>query len=49
MSTKKIIFGLLACVTFLAVSCETASTADEDQLYENQAIDGNKIRRPTHG
>jgi hypothetical protein len=34
MKMKKLIFGLLACVTLLAVSCEPNSTADEDQLYE---------------
>ena len=34
MKTKRIIFGLLACVTLMAVSCEPNSTADEDELYE---------------
>ncbi len=34
MKTKRIIFGLLACVTLLAVSCEPSNTADEDELYE---------------
>lgn len=34
MKTKRIIFGLLACVTLIAVSCEPNSTADEDELYE---------------
>ncbi len=34
MNTKRILFGLLACVTLLAVSCEPNATADEDQLYE---------------
>ncbi len=31
---KKFVFGLLACVTLLAVSCEPSNTAEEDQLYE---------------
>lgn len=31
---KKVVFGLLACVTLLAVSCETTDTASDDQLYE---------------
>ncbi|MBC7000156.1 hypothetical protein [Cytophaga sp. FL35] len=43
---KKFVFGLLACVTLLAVSCETSSTADDDQLYE-QGVDKTKI--PSQG
>ncbi|WP_430908833.1 hypothetical protein [Maribacter sp. 2-571] len=31
---KKFVFGLLACVTLLAVSCEPSSTAEDEQLYE---------------
>ncbi|WP_256439252.1 hypothetical protein [Pseudozobellia sp. WGM2] len=31
---KRIVFGLLACVTLLAVSCETNSTAEDDSIYE---------------
>ena len=31
---KRLIFGLLACVTLLAVSCES-NTAEDDQLYED--------------
>lgn len=34
MKTKRIIFGLLAFMTLLAVACEPNSTADEDELYE---------------
>lgn len=34
MNTKKILFGILACVTLLAVSCESSSTSEEDALYE---------------
>ncbi len=36
---KKFVFGLLACVTLLAVSCEPSNTAEEDGLYETQSID----------
>jgi len=42
MKTKKIIFGLLACVALLAISCEPNSTADEDDLYE-VGVDKTKI------
>ncbi|WP_171037044.1 hypothetical protein [Maribacter algarum] len=34
MKAKRFIFGLLACVTLLAVSCEPNNTAEEDDLYE---------------
>ncbi|MFK7811298.1 MAG: hypothetical protein AB8B59_02320 [Maribacter sp.] len=34
MKAKKFIFGLLACVTLLAVSCEPNNLAEEDDLYE---------------
>ncbi len=34
MMTKRIIFGLLACTTLLAVSCEPSNTSEEDELYE---------------
>ena len=34
MNTKRILFGLLACTTLLAVSC-TSNTAEDDSLYEN--------------
>jgi len=43
MKTKQIIFGLLACVTLLAVSCEPSNTAAEDELYE-QGVDKSKLR-----
>lgn len=39
---KKLVFALLASVTLLAVSCETNSTADDDQLYE-QGVDKSKL------
>jgi len=45
MKMKRLIFGLLACVTLMAVSCEPNSTADEDQLYE-QGVDKSKITKP---
>ncbi len=41
---KKFVFGLLACVTLLAVSCEPSSTAEEDQLYE-QGVDKTKLTK----
>ena len=43
MKTKQIIFGLLACVTLLAVSCEPSSITEEDELLE-QGIDRRKIK-----
>jgi len=43
MKMKRIIFGLLACLTLVAVSCQPNSTADEDQLYE-QGIHKDKIK-----
>ena len=42
MKTKQIIFGLLACVTLLAVSCEPSSIAEEDELFE-QGVDKKKV------
>jgi len=36
---KKVVFGLLACVTLLAVSCETNNTADDDSLYQTHSVD----------
>ena len=46
MKTKRIIFGLMAAVTLLAVSCEPNSTAEEDNLYE-VGVDKTKI--PSQG
>lgn len=34
MKTKRIIFGLMACLLLVAVSCEPNTTAQEDDLYE---------------
>jgi hypothetical protein len=45
---KRYVFGLLACLTLVAVSCEPNNTAEEDQLYE-QSIDRTKIKVPTNG
>jgi hypothetical protein len=42
MKTKRIIFGLMACMMLLAVACEPNSTADEDELYE-VGVDKTKI------
>ncbi|VAW17417.1 hypothetical protein MNBD_BACTEROID03-2850 [hydrothermal vent metagenome] len=46
---KKIMLGLLACVTLLAVSCEPNTTAEEDSLYNTESVDGNKIKIPKNG
>ncbi len=43
MKMKRLIFGILACVTLMAVSCEPNNTADEDQLYE-QGIDKKSVK-----
>ena len=42
MKMKRLLFGLLACVTLMAVSCDPSSTAEEDQLYE-QGIHKDKL------
>lgn len=39
---KKIVFGLMACASLLAVSCESNDLASEDQVYE-QGVDKTKI------
>lgn len=44
MKAKRIIFGLMAAVTLLAVSCEPNNTAEEDDLYE-VGIDKDKLDR----
>ena len=44
MKAKRFIFGLLACVTLLAVSCEPNNTADEDDLYE-VGVDRTKLKK----
>jgi len=44
MKAKRIIFGLLACVTLLAVSCEPNNSADGDIIYED-GLDKNHLDR----
>jgi hypothetical protein len=44
MKMKRLIFGILACVTLMAVSCEPNSTAEEDSLYE-QGLDKTKLKK----
>jgi len=39
---KKFVFGLLACVTLLAVSCETSDISSDDAVYE-EGVDKTKI------
>jgi len=48
MKAKRFIFGLLACVTLLAVSCEPNNTAEEDDLYEI-GVDKTKITKQKQG
>ena len=36
---KKVVFGLLACATLLAVSCETTDTSSDDSLYQTHSVD----------
>jgi len=36
---KKVLFGLMACATLLAVSCESNDTADDDSLYQTHSVD----------
>lgn len=45
MKMKKLLFGLVACISLMALSCEPNSTAEEDQLYE-QGVDKTKITKP---
>ena len=44
MKMKRFIFGLMACVTLLAVSCEPNNTAEEDDLYE-VGVDKSKLTK----
>lgn len=43
MKAKRIIFGLLACVTLLAVSCEPNNSAEGDPIFE-EGIDKASIK-----
>ncbi|CAM3619606.1 hypothetical protein [Zobellia roscoffensis] len=40
---KKLVFGLLACVALLAVSCESSDVASDDSLYTEEGVDRSKI------
>ncbi|MUH37925.1 peptidase m28 [Zobellia amurskyensis] len=42
---KKLVFGLLACASLLAVSCESSNTADDDSLYETHSVDKKEAAR----
>jgi len=42
MKAKRIIFGLLACLTLIAVSCEPNNSADGDNLFE-EGVDKTKL------
>ncbi|MBU2946362.1 hypothetical protein [Zobellia uliginosa] len=47
---KNLVFGLLACVALLTVSCESSDVASNDSLYDEgvdktQLINGDKRRR----
>ncbi len=45
MNTKRILFGLFACVTLMvAASSCTDSTAEDDQLFE-QGVDKTKLTK----
>ncbi len=48
MNTKKIFFAFLACATLMMASC-TSSTAEDDQLYDNQSIERGKVKMPSNG
>ncbi|WP_289062800.1 hypothetical protein [uncultured Zobellia sp.] len=39
---KKLVFGLLACASLLAVSCESSDVASDDSVYE-EGVDRSKI------
>jgi len=39
---KKFVFGLLACMTLLAASCETSDIASDDVVYDG-GVDKTKI------
>jgi len=43
MKAKQIIFGLLACLVLVVVSCESSSTASEDALYEQEGVERIKL------
>ncbi|HZJ19718.1 MAG TPA: hypothetical protein VFD35_05105 [Pricia sp.] len=39
---KKVLFGLMACATLLAVSCDTNDITTNDELYE-QGVEKSKV------
>ncbi|MEH6680114.1 MAG: peptidase m28 [Sediminicola sp.] len=43
MNTKKIFFAFLACATLMMASC-TSNSAEDDQLYNEQGIEKEKIK-----
>ncbi len=44
MKAKKVVFGFAVLLATMALtSCTNESTANEDQLYEQQAIDKDEI------
>ncbi|MBU2972947.1 hypothetical protein [Zobellia sp. B3R18] len=47
---KKLVFGLLACASLLAVSCESSDVASDDSVYEEgvdktQLINGDSRKK----
>lgn len=48
MNTKKTFFALAAVACFALTSC-TSTSASDDSVYEDEAIDKTTIRVPTHG
>lgn len=47
---KKLIFAVFAMTLFMAaLNACTKTTASDDQLYEQQATDKDKVKRPGHG
>jgi ABC-type oligopeptide transport system substrate-binding subunit len=45
MKTRKFLYALMAGLFLVAVSCESNSTASEDELYE-VGVDKTKITKP---
>ncbi|MEM9143461.1 MAG: hypothetical protein AAGA86_10775 [Bacteroidota bacterium] len=43
MKMKRLVYGVVACVTLLAVSCEPNDTAEDAELYE-QGVDRRNVR-----
>lgn len=49
MNTRKILFAFMASIIFVATSCTPNTTADEDSLYETEAVDRTKVKIPKNG